>query len=87
MLHYYPHYICTVSESNIKQSQKFPDSQLESGFINVTRITENQVLELSVLPVVCFQNMYYAFHQFMYRYLSKCQETKYDVIAVHTPTR
>ncbi|KAI7874434.1 uncharacterized protein EV154DRAFT_569718 [Mucor mucedo] len=55
-----------------------PNTHFQSG------LPENNP-NINAIPIVKLPNMYYGSHQFIYRYLSKCQGTKYAVTAVHTP--
>ncbi|OBZ80482.1 hypothetical protein A0J61_11469, partial [Choanephora cucurbitarum] len=78
----------TINTSNSQSpSKKFLEEQTKSHLARFTksRISEERIFELSTLPIVKLPNIYYASHQFIYRYLSKCQGTKYAVTAVHTP--
>lgn len=54
---------------------------------HIMRITKdnNNLFQLGALPVIWLPIIYYSSNQFMYRYLSLCQDTKYAVTAVHTP--
>ena len=76
-----------ASSSSKMPSKRFLEKQKEGYFnrFSKNKITEDRMMELSALPVVKLPNLYYASFQFMYRYLSKCQGTKYAVTAVHTP--
>lgn len=75
------------SVNNKNPSKRFLEEKKENHLNRFakTRITEQRIFELSAIPIVKLPNMYYASHQFIYRYLSKCQGTKYAVTAVHTP--
>lgn len=87
MLNYDPTVYFT-SEISKPPSQSFLDKQAELFLesVSISRISENDVvLQLSSLPVTQLPSMYYASFQFLYRYLSKCQGTKFAVTAIHTP--
>ncbi|KAI8371102.1 hypothetical protein BD560DRAFT_446758 [Blakeslea trispora] len=75
------------TSSSQSLSKKFLEEQTKSHSARFTksRISEERIFKLSTLPIVKLPNIYYASHQFIYRYLSKCQGTKYAVTAVHTP--
>ncbi|CAO3657291.1 unnamed protein product [Mucor hiemalis] len=66
-------------------SSKFRDNILLAHDLAITyKLTEKSVLQLAALPIANLPASYYSTHQFMYRYLCKCQGTLYAITPVHT---